>query len=54
VRTHTYQYKLTTPVPDSTPPEHRPNTHDGPFEPLGPGTPTSERVVGTDVEAGDQ
>jgi hypothetical protein len=35
VRTHTYQYGLPTPVPDSTPPEHRPNTDDGPFEPLG-------------------
>jgi hypothetical protein len=28
VHTHTYQYKLSTPVPDSTPPEHRPNTED--------------------------
>lgn len=26
VRTHTYQYTLATPVPDSTPPEHKPNT----------------------------
>jgi hypothetical protein len=23
-------------VPDSTPPEHRPNPQDGPLEPLGP------------------
>jgi len=26
VRTHTHQHQLATPVPDSTPPEHRPNT----------------------------
>ena len=26
MRTHTYQYTLATPVPDSTPPEQRPNT----------------------------
>jgi hypothetical protein len=42
VRTHTYQYKLTTPVPDSTPPEHMPNTEDGPFEPFGPPAPASD------------
>jgi hypothetical protein len=32
VRTHTYQHPLATPVPDSTPPEHRPNTEDRPGE----------------------
>jgi hypothetical protein len=42
VRTHTYQYTLTTPVPDSTPPEHRPNPQDGPLEPLGPPAPASD------------
>ncbi len=26
MRKHTYEYTLTTPVPDSTPPEHQPNT----------------------------
>ena len=30
MRTHTYQHQLATPVPDSTPPEHRPNTEDRP------------------------
>jgi RNA polymerase-binding transcription factor DksA len=30
VRTHTYQYKLTCPVPGSTPPEHQPTTEDTP------------------------
>ena len=35
MRTHTYEHKLTDPVPDSTPPEHRPNTEDTPFR-LGP------------------
>jgi hypothetical protein len=52
VRTHTYQYKLATPVPASTPPEHRPSTPDGPFEPLGPGTPRV-RADEMDVEARD-
>lgn len=28
VRTHTDQHQPATPVPDSTPPEHRPNTED--------------------------
>ena len=30
MRAHTYQQQLATPVPDSTPPEHRPNTDDTP------------------------
>jgi hypothetical protein len=30
VRTHTDQHQPATPVPDSTPPEHRPNTEDRP------------------------
>ena len=30
MRMHTYQHQLATPVPDSTPPEHRPNTEDRP------------------------
>lgn len=25
MRTHTFQYQLATPVPESTPPEHQPN-----------------------------
>jgi hypothetical protein len=32
VRTHTYQHMLATPVPDSTPPEHKPNTDATPGE----------------------
>jgi hypothetical protein len=36
MRTHTYQYKPATPVPDSTPPEHRQVKHrvgqDGAFD----------------------
>ena len=36
MRTHTFQYKRTTPVPASTPPEHEPNAADGPLEPPGP------------------
>ena len=28
MRTHTCPHQLATPVPDSTPPEHRPNTED--------------------------
>ncbi|MCK9825008.1 hypothetical protein NOCD_16110 [Nocardioides cavernae] len=36
MRTHTYQYGLATPVPDSTPPEHQPSSDDGPLEPYGP------------------
>lgn len=35
MRTHTHQYALTTPLPDSTPPEHRPNADDGWLAPLG-------------------
>ncbi|MBD3926017.1 hypothetical protein IEZ26_15445 [Nocardioides cavernae] len=30
MRTPIHQHQLTTPVPDSTPPEHRPNTEDTP------------------------
>lgn len=30
VRMHTHQYKPATPVPESTPPEHKPNTEDKP------------------------
>jgi hypothetical protein len=30
MRPHSRQHQLTTPVPDSTPPEHRPNTEDAP------------------------
>jgi hypothetical protein len=35
VHTHTWQYALPTPVPDSTPPEHRPNADDGWLDPFG-------------------
>ena len=30
MRTHIHQHQPTTPVPDSTPTEHRPNTEDTP------------------------
>ena len=30
MRTHPHQYKPATPVPDSTPPEHKPNSEDTP------------------------
>lgn len=49
MRTHTYQYKLATPVPDSTPPEHRPNTEDAPLRhDLGP-TPAAGRSTAADI-----
>ena len=45
MRTHTYQYQLaTTPVPASTPPEHRPNTEDMPG--------TWDHLVGRGADAG--
>ena len=54
MHTHTYQYKLATPVPDSTPPEHRPNTNDAPLEPIEPiGPPVDVHAVKADIEALD-
>ena len=58
MRTHTYQYTLTTPIPDSTPPEHRPNAEDAPLRhdlPRPPATacPASAGVAELDATLAD-
>lgn len=49
MRTHTYQYTLTTPVPDSTPPEHRPNTDDTSIPSREPRRSVRRRLTVADV-----
>jgi RNA polymerase-binding transcription factor DksA len=53
VRTHTYQYKLTTPVPNSTPPEHRPNTDDPPYKHDLERASATEPTTAADIAAQD-
>lgn len=49
MRTHTYQYTSTTPVPASTPPEHRPNTDDTPTRSREQHRSVSRRLTAADV-----
>ena len=53
MHTHTYQYALATPVPESTPPEQRPNPQDAPLEPIGPPARTGATSLHADVECLD-
>ena len=49
MRTHTYQDGLAGPVPDSTPPEHRPDTEAAPAEWDGLRTAAGGRSTAVDV-----